>query len=108
MSGDNALECEWFDVNNVPPLMFDHADILKSGLDYLRYKVRHEPIGFSLLPEKFTFLELQGIYESILNKSLDKPDFRRKFQKMNLLGSVDLCGLKFVQTRGYLIAARGL
>lgn len=44
--------------------MFDHADILKSGLDYLRYKVRHE---------------------SILNKSLDKPNFRRKFQKMNLL-----------------------
>ena len=85
MSGDNALECEWFDLNNVPPLMFEHADILKSGLDYLRYKVRHEPIGFSLLPEKFTLLELQGIYESTLNKSLDKPNFRRKFQKMNLL-----------------------
>ncbi|WP_165734879.1 NUDIX domain-containing protein [Pseudoalteromonas sp. C8] len=85
VSGDNALECEWFDVNSVPALMFDHADILKSGLNYLRYKVRHEPIGFSLLPEKFTLLELQGIYESILNKSLDKPNFRRKFQKMNLL-----------------------
>lgn len=85
VSGDNAIECEWFDVNNVPPLMFDHAEILASGLDYLRYKVRHEPIGFSLLPEKFTLLELQEIYESILNKSLDKPNFRRKFQKMNLL-----------------------
>jgi hypothetical protein len=85
VSGDNALECEWFDVNQVPALIFDHADILKSGLSYLRYKVRHEPIGFSLLPEKFTLLELQEIYESILNKSLDKPNFRRKFQKMNLL-----------------------
>lgn len=85
VSGDNALECEWFDVNQVPALIFDHTDILKSGLSYLRYKVRHEPIGFSLLPEKFTLLELQEIYESILNKSLDKPNFRRKFQKMNLL-----------------------
>lgn len=85
VSGDNAYECEWFDVNNTPTLMFDHQEILTSALDYLRYKVRHEPIGFSLLPEKFTLLELQEIYESILNKSLDKPNFRRKFQKMNLL-----------------------
>lgn len=85
ITGDNAIDCEWIDIDKVPPLIFDHADILAKGLDYLKYKVRHEPIGFSLLPEKFTLLELQEIYESILNKSLDKPNFRRKFQKMNLL-----------------------
>ncbi|MDO7083529.1 NUDIX domain-containing protein [Pseudocolwellia sp. AS88] len=85
ISGENALLCEWFDVYDLPKLMFDHSDILAAGLNYLKYKVRHEPIGFNLLPEKFTLLELQEIYEAILNKSLDKPNFRRKFQKMNLL-----------------------
>lgn len=85
ISGENAFECEWFDVYDLPKLMFDHSDILVAGLNYLKYKVRHEPIGFNLLPEKFTLLELQEIYEAILNKSLDKPNFRRKFQKMNLL-----------------------
>jgi hypothetical protein len=85
ISGENAMECEWFDVYKLPELMFDHSNILKAGLDFLKYKVRHEPIGFNLLPEKFTLLELQEIYEAILHKSLDKPNFRRKFQKMNLL-----------------------
>lgn len=85
ISGENALECEWFDVYNLPELMFDHADILTAALNYLKYKVRHEPIGFNLLPEKFTLLELQETYEAILNKKLDKPNFRRKIQKMNLL-----------------------
>lgn len=85
ISGENAFGCEWFDVYDLPPLMFDHADILAAGLNYLKYKVRHEPIGFNLLPEKFTLLELQEIYEAILNKTLDKPNFRRKIQKMNLL-----------------------
>lgn len=85
ISGENAFECEWFDVYDLPNLMFDHGDILAAGLNYLKYIVRHEPIGFNLLPEKFTLLELQEIYEAILNKTLDKPNFRRKIQKMNLL-----------------------
>ena len=85
ISGENAIECEWFDVYDLPPLMFDHAEIMQAGMDYLKYKVRHEPVGFNLLPEKFTLLELQEIYEAILNKTLDKPNFRRKIQKMNLL-----------------------
>jgi hypothetical protein len=85
ISGENAIQCEWFDVYNVPKLMFDHEKILAAGLEFLKYKVRHEPVGFNLLPEKFTLLELQEIYEAILNKKLDKPNFRRKIQKMNLL-----------------------
>jgi hypothetical protein len=89
ISGENALQCEWFDVYNLPTLMFDHAKILAAGLESLKYKVRHEPIGFNLLPEKFTLLELQEIYEAILNKKLDKPNFRRKIQKMNLLINCD-------------------
>lgn len=83
-ANDN-FECQWFDVRNLPELMFDHQDILSNGLNYLQYKVRHEPVGFNLLPEKFTLLQLQEIYESILNRKLDKPNFRRKILKMNLL-----------------------
>ncbi|MCL1112805.1 MULTISPECIES: NUDIX hydrolase [Shewanella] len=83
--GPNAIECEWFDVRQVPKLMFDHDHILASCLNHLKYKVRHEPIGFSLLPEKFTLLQLQDLYESILGVTLDKPNFRRKILKMNLL-----------------------
>lgn len=83
--GKNAIEGKWFDVKEVPELIFDHAEILNSALLFLKYKVRHEPVGFSLLPEKFTLLQLQEIYEAVLNKTLDKPNFRRKIQKMNLL-----------------------
>lgn len=85
IGGENAIECQWFDVYDLPKLIFDHYEILMEGLNFLKYKVRHEPVGFNLLPEKFTLLELQEIYEAILNKSLDKPNFRRKIQKMNLL-----------------------
>ena len=83
--GSNTLECDWFDVYNVPELVFDHSKILASGLTHLKYKVRHEPIGFNLLPEKFTLLKLQELYEAILKQPLDKPTFRRKILKMNLL-----------------------
>jgi hypothetical protein len=53
----------------------------------LTHKVQHEPIGFNLLPPKFTLLQLQELYEAILNQKLDKSNFRRKFIKMNLLVS---------------------
>ena len=81
----NLAEVAWFDVYDLPELVFDHKEIIISCLGRLQYNVRHEPIGFNLLPKKFTLLELQEIYEAILNKSLDKPNFRRKIQKMNLL-----------------------
>ncbi|MER2490842.1 NUDIX hydrolase [Catenovulum sediminis] len=83
--GDNTHEVAWFDIREVPELIFDHKEILNACLEHLKYKVRHEPIGFSLLPEKFTLLQLQEIYEAILDTKLDKPNFRRKIQKMNLL-----------------------
>lgn len=82
---EHTLELKWFDVYDVPEMILDHGEILASCLNHLKYKVRHEPIGFSLLPEKFTLLQLQEIYEAVLQKKLDKPNFRRKIQKMNLL-----------------------
>lgn len=81
----DLAEAAWFDVYDMPELVFDHNEIVDSCLQRLQYTVRHEPIGFNLLPEKFTLLQLQEIYEAVLKKPLDKPNFRRKINKMNLL-----------------------
>ena len=84
-AGFTAADAKWFKVNDLPELPYDHARIVREGLQYLRHKVRHEPIGFNLLPKKFTLLHLQELYEALLNKKLDKPNFRRKLMKMDLL-----------------------
>lgn len=83
--GFTAADARWFKISEVPELPYDHAQILNEGLQYLKHKVRHEPIGFNLLPKKFTLLQLQELYEAILDKKLDKPNFRRKLMRMNLL-----------------------
>lgn len=85
MPGFTAADARWFKLSEVPSLPYDHTDILQAGLVHLKHKVRHEPIGFNLLPKKFTLLQLQELYEAILDKKLDKPNFRRKLMNMNLL-----------------------
>jgi 8-oxo-dGTP diphosphatase len=85
VAGFTASEVQWCDADACPDLIYDHNDIVRCGLDSLKHKVRHEPIGFNLLPEKFTLLQLQELYESVLSVKLDKPNFRRKMMKMELL-----------------------
>lgn len=84
-AGFTAADAQWFKISEVPEMPYDHKIILEEGLAYLKHKVRHEPIGFNLLPKKFTLLQLQELYEAILDKKLDKPNFRRKLMRMNLL-----------------------
>jgi len=81
----SGADAHWISISELPELIYDHADILDYGIRFLRHQVRHQPIGFNLLPEKFTLLQLQALYEAILNTTLDKPNFRRKIMKMNLL-----------------------
>jgi 8-oxo-dGTP diphosphatase len=83
----NDAAVAWHDANQLPELIYDHAHIIAHGLKVLRHQVCHQPIGFNLLPEKFTLLQLQALYEAILDVRLDKPNFRRKIMKMNLLTS---------------------
>lgn len=83
--GAHASEAKWFSVKEVSDLPFDHFSILKTALLCLQQKVRYEPIGFELLPEKFSLTELQQLYEAILSTQLDKRNFRKKLLKMNLL-----------------------
>lgn len=89
--GNTTSDVQWRDLDEPRNLVFDHERILQLALNSLRHRVRHEPIGFNLLPQKFTLLQLQELYEAILNVKLDKPNFRRKMMKMKLLTS---CGEK--------------
>lgn len=88
-AGFTASDANWFRIHDVPRLPYDHDRILKTALTHLKHKVRHEPIGFNLLPKKFTLHQIQQLYESILETALDKPNFRRKLLKMNLLVPCD-------------------
>ena len=83
--GFTASDAKWFDIQDLPELPYDHREILMFAWKNLKRKVKYEPIGFNLLPKKFTLLQLQELYEAILEVSLDKPNFRRKIMKMGLL-----------------------
>ena len=87
--GPEASAAQWFQISQLPDLPFDHEKIIVQAIRTLQLKVRYQPIGFELLPEKFTLLQLQELYEAIMDTSLDKPNFRRKLQRMNLLVSLD-------------------
>jgi 8-oxo-dGTP diphosphatase len=81
----DAANAQWFPVAHVPKLAFDHADILATGLARLKGKVRYQPIGFELLPPKFTLSQLQHLYEAVLETELDKRNFRKKVLSFGLL-----------------------
>src|SRR5580658_4345192 len=81
----DAANAEWFPISKAPKLAFDHADILATALARLKGKVRYQPIGFELLPPKFTLSELQHLYEAILETNLDKRNFRKKVLGFDLL-----------------------
>lgn len=76
---------EWHDISKIGDLAFDHSLILETCFQKLKWKVRSYPIGFELLPKKFTLTELQQLYEAILEKELDKRNFRKKLLSTKLL-----------------------
>jgi 8-oxo-dGTP diphosphatase len=84
-ASSDARNAAWFPVNELPQLAFDHKQILDVALQRLRGKVRYQPIGFELLPEKFTLRQLQHLYEIILDRPLDKRNFRKKVHGMEIL-----------------------
>lgn len=84
-AGDDASDAQWFPVNKLPPLAFDHGKIVKTGIQRLRSKVRWQPVGIELLPEEFTLSDLQRVYEAILGQKLDKRNFRKKVEKFGVM-----------------------
>lgn len=88
-AADDVEEVGWFSVYKLPPLAFDHAEILNYALTRLRYKLEYTAVGFQLLPEKFTLRQLQDAYEIILGTRLDKGNFRSKLRKTQVVEMVD-------------------
>ncbi len=84
-----ADNVRWFTLPEVGELAFDHNEILNKGVEKLKSRVRREPLGFELLPINFTLNQLQKLYEAILDRPIDKRNFRKKILAMNFLVKLD-------------------
>lgn len=85
----DARDAAWFSVADPPRLAFDHEQILEAARLRLQEKVRREPVGFELLPPKFTLSQLQHLYETVLERTLDKRNFRKRVLALGLLEDLD-------------------
>ncbi len=81
----DKYSARWFPIDDLPDLIFDHKDMVEAAKERLKYRASHEPVGFELLPEKFTMPELQILYEGIYETQLDKRNFRRRILSMDIL-----------------------
>lgn len=78
IAGDDAAKAQWFPVNQLPELAFDHKEIIRVALDKLRWKITYEPLAFRLLNKSFTMTQVQTIYEVVLGQSFDRRNFHKK------------------------------
>ncbi|HEY1017845.1 MAG TPA: NUDIX domain-containing protein [Sediminibacterium sp.] len=84
---DNDLH--WHSVATLKEMAFDHKEIVDACYAWLQKRIQEHPLGFNLLPDKFSLRELQNLYEAILGVSLDRRNFRKKFASMDLLIDID-------------------
>lgn len=82
-------DCAWFDIDNLPKLEFDHDEMVKEALHTMRVQLYHYPIGYNMLPEKFTLTEIHALYETLLGKKLDISNFPKKLIALGLLKKLD-------------------
>ena len=80
---------KWFPINECPELIFDHSDMIKAAKRQMHMQARLQPIGFNLLPPKFTLPDLQALYESIYDQKLDDRNFRRRVLSLGILRKLD-------------------
>ena len=83
--GPISEACEWCSLNDLPTLMLDHKAILDKAYKALKKELSHQPVGLNLLPKQFTMSELQALYETILDRQLDRRNFRRKILSYGIL-----------------------
>ncbi|MEL6340334.1 MAG: NUDIX domain-containing protein [Myxococcota bacterium] len=88
-AASDASNAGWFGIHDIPKLAFDHESILEMAVERLRGKVTYQPIGFELLPQKFTLTQLQTLYEIVLERELDKRNFRKRILAMDILKELD-------------------
>ena len=87
--GEGEYEARWFAVSEVPEINVDCKNILLAGIERLRFKVAHDPLGFALLPEKFTLPQLRSFFEEIYEAPLDRRNFIKKMNSMGVLQKLD-------------------
>lgn len=85
----DAEKAQWFKIDEIPPLAFDHTVILGKGIERLKAKLTYEPIGFDLLPKEFLFSELENLYCTILEKEIDRRNFRKKILSFEIIEETD-------------------
>jgi 8-oxo-dGTP diphosphatase len=85
MPDTDAEEAQWFPVNALPELAFDHTEIINTAYNRLKSKLSYQPIGFDLLPEEFLFSDIENLYCTILNKEIDRRNFRKKLLSFGVL-----------------------
>ncbi|HOO85323.1 MAG TPA: NUDIX domain-containing protein [Prolixibacteraceae bacterium] len=95
---------EWFGINELPDLIFDHADIVDKSLRRLKRKAKNQPIGFELLPDHFTITQLRNLYEAIYQSKLDPANFRRKILSMDLLDRLPIKDMNSSRKGSFLYA----
>jgi 8-oxo-dGTP diphosphatase len=88
-AGDDAAAARWFPIDDIPSLAFDHDFILRMATQRLREQIHFQPIGFELLPKKFTIKELQSLYEAILGINFDRRNFSKKMLHLEILTELD-------------------
>lgn len=85
----NTHRAHWFGLHAVPELILDHGQMVEDALAQLRRKARYQPVGFELLPEKFTIPQLKKLYDAIYQQTFDRRNFRKKVLSMNVLEKLD-------------------
>jgi 8-oxo-dGTP diphosphatase len=85
----DAKKAEWFDIKKLPKLAFDHKKILKIAIDRLQGKITYEPIGFELLDKKFPFSDLEKLYTTLLDREIDRRNFKKKITSLKVLDELD-------------------
>jgi 8-oxo-dGTP diphosphatase len=85
----DAADAKWFSVASLPTLAFDHSDIIRVAHERLRGKVRYQPIGFELLPEKFPFSAIHELYQTILERPVDRRNLKKRLRFYGILDELD-------------------
>ncbi len=80
-----TMDYQWCDIREIPALLFDQNEVVEKALTSLRLQIYHQPIGFNLLPEKFTLPEIHNLYETILGKALDQRNFAKKLVSLGII-----------------------
>lgn len=91
IAGDDAARANWFEVDELPPLAFDHSSIIQMAREHIRKVLQTRPIAFKLLDEKFSMSELQRLYENINGTSYDRRNFQKKMTSTGFLRSAGVC-----------------